>query len=505
MFRLFMGNLGGHGTYTVEEKTPGKTKSVIKKSARTIREPPTPELWQQHLDGKRPLGIVPVNGQGTCWWGVVDVDRYDIDHAAIVRQIEKLRLPLFLCRSKSGGAHLFVFLQEPAPAELLIERLKEMAGVLGFGDCEIFPKQTVILEDRGDLGNWLNMPYFESERGTRYAVTADGRGLSIGTFLDTAEAGRITVDKLESLRNVGLTSDPDLAEAPPCLQYMCGVGIPEGSKNNTIFALAILAKKMRPEGWEQLLDEWNRKYVISPALSSEEMSDLFRRLRKKDYSYKCHDQPLVSHCDSKACRTRRYGVGSASAPDITSISILDTQPPLFFVYLTSGGTVECESDDLLTSRNFQRAVLIQLKQLIPLCKNEEWQSLVSGMLEVAVMIEAPREVSTTGTLEEYLTQFCTDRHAAQDRDEILLGKPWLDDESNRYYFRLSDLMGHLEKNRFRELRRGQIVARIRDLGGDHHFFNLRGRGTNVFFVPKSAFSTQSLGHGTPRVGEGEEI
>ena len=503
MYRLFMGHLGGHGTYTHEEKSPGKAKSVIKKTARTVRDPPTVELWQEHLDGRRPLGIVPVNGQGLCWWGVVDVDKYDIDHVVIVQRIAKLKLPLVLCRSKSGGAHLFLFLSEPSPAELLIARLREIAGVLGYGDCEIFPKQTVILEDRGDLGNWLNMPYFDAERGTRFAVTVDGRGMSLAAFLDHALSSRITERDLEKLSGRLLTADPDLTEAPPCLQYMCGVGVPEGSKNNTMFALGILAKKMRPEGWEQLLDDWNRRFVNPPILSSEEMMGLLRSLRKKEYNYRCNDQPLCAHCDSRACRTRKYGVGSSVGIEITSISILDTQPPLFFVCLGTGGTVECEADDILSSRSFQRAVLTQLKIIIPMCKQEDWLSSLQPLLESAVTVEAPREATTDGTMIEYMEQFCTDRHAAQDRDEILLGKPWYDEDTGRHYFRLLDLMGHLEKHKFRDLRRGQIVARIREMGGDNHFFNLKGRGTNVFWLTRDAFSVQTEPYKTPRVGESE--
>jgi len=501
MFKLFMGHSGGHGTYSHEERTPGKAKSVIKKSARTLRDPPTPDLWQKHLDGLRPLGIVPVNSEGMSYWGVIDVDKYDLDHSKIVQKIEKLSLPLVLCKSKSGGAHIFMFMADPVSADSLISRLREIASVMGYGDSEIFPKQTMILEDRGDLGNWLNMPYFDAENGSRYAVSADGRGLSVERFLDLAESVRLTEIDFRKSKPVVPVSDDDLAEAPPCLQYMCGVGIPEGSKNNTVFALGVLAKKMRPEGWESLLDSWNQKYVERPALTSDEMIGLMKNLRKKSYNYRCKEQPLVQHCDSKACRTRRFGIGTASVPDISSISILDTQPPLFFVCLTSGGTVECSTDDIVTSRAFQRSALEQLRTMLPLYKQEEWQSRIQECLDQAVIIEAPREVSSQGALKDLFEQFCTDRHAAQEKDEILLGKPWLDDESDRYFFRLSDFTSHLERNRFRDFTRGQLVSRIRELGGNHSFFNIKGRGVNVWWLPKEIFSIQTEPFSVPRSEE----
>lgn len=501
MFELFRGHTGGHGTYGNEEKSPGKAKSEIKKTARTLREPPTPALWQQHLEGTRPIGIIPVNNIGMCWWGVIDVDKYDLDHASIVKAIERMKLPMIVCRSKSGGAHIFMFLKESVSAVDLITKLKQIAVFLGFGSSEIFPKQTEILEDRGDLGNWLNMPYFNAEGGTRYAVTNDGRGLSIDRFLDLAFKTRLTEEEFHAVSPGKLSVDGDLSEAPPCLQYLATVGVGDGSKHNALLAFGILAKKIWHEGWDTKLAEWNQKFILPPAASPEDLLGIIKHLRKKDYVYKCKDQPLASHCDSRACRNRKYGIGSGSAPDITSISVLDTQPPLFFVCLNSGGTVECQSDDILSSRNFQKAALEQLKIVLPLFKNDVWLDQMQKCLEQAIIIDAPKEVGSSGALHELLEEFCTDRHSAKDKDEILLGKPWLDEDKHRYWFRLSDFTSHLEKAKFRDFRRSQIVSRIKELGGDHGFFNMRGRGVNVWWVPASAFSVQSEPHTIPRSEE----
>lgn len=500
MFTLFRGHSGGHGTYGQEERSAGKAKTEIKKTARTLREPPTPDLWHLHLEGRRPLGIIPVNSHGECWWGVIDVDKYDLSHMDIVRRIAHLKLPLIVCRSKSGGAHLFLFCSEPVPSTLIISKLREWAAVLGYGDCEIFPKQTEILEEKGDLGNWLNMPYYDASRGQRYAISSDGKGLSVEKFLTLAESSRVSQDQLESTTPGSASEDPDLADGPPCLQYLAGVGVGEGGRNNALFAFGVLAKKKFPDNWEQRVEDWNRRF-FSPPLGTEEVLIIIRSLRKKDYSYRCKDQPICSHCDARACKGRKYGVGQDATPDISSISILDTTPPLFFVVLTSGGTVECSSEDILSSRAFQKTALEQLRTLLPLYKQDAWIGKVQECLEQAVLIEAPREVGTAGAFHDLLEQFCTDRHAAQARDEILLGKPWLDEESGRYFFRLSDLMSHLERAKFREMTRQQVTARIREMGGGHDFFNLRGRGANVWWIDETAFSVQSEPHAPPRTQE----
>ena len=52
-----------------------------------------------------------------------------------------LNLPLIVCRSKSGGAHVFLFTKENIPASLMQSKLKEMAIILGYEGSEIFPNK----------------------------------------------------------------------------------------------------------------------------------------------------------------------------------------------------------------------------------------------------------------------------------------------------------------------------------------------------------------------------
>ena len=136
-----------------------------------------------HLDGERPLGIIAIREDSTCLWGAVDIDKYDLDHAQLVRDLAELGAPAIVCKTKSGGAHVYLFFSEPIPAQTVIDKLRELASALGHGDAEIFPKQAQVLLERGDLGNWLNMPYFDSRRTERYAVESDGRGMSVEMFL----------------------------------------------------------------------------------------------------------------------------------------------------------------------------------------------------------------------------------------------------------------------------------------------------------------------------------
>ena len=178
---IFQGNQGAYGVMRLTGKTTEKGKAIAK--AFIERHPVTDKLWEEHIAGKDPaLGIIPINENNKCKWGCIDVDIYNLDHLSIMREIKGHGFPLVTFRSKSGGAHLFLFSKEFIPASLMQSKLKAMAEVLGYGDSEIFPKQTEIIAERGDVGNFLNLPYHGGIRGMRYTFEAGGKAASLESF-----------------------------------------------------------------------------------------------------------------------------------------------------------------------------------------------------------------------------------------------------------------------------------------------------------------------------------
>ena len=144
---IFEGNNSAYGIMKLTGEVTEKGKAVAK--ALIKREEVTDKLWQEHVEGKEPaLGIIPINENNECRWGCIDIDVYNVDHLVLMRNIKGLSLPLVTFRSKSGGAHLFLFASEFIPASLMQSKLKAMAEALGYAGSEIFPKQTEILVER---------------------------------------------------------------------------------------------------------------------------------------------------------------------------------------------------------------------------------------------------------------------------------------------------------------------------------------------------------------------
>jgi hypothetical protein len=104
---IFSGLDIAYGTYKIESSR-GDGKQAGK--AVVVRKPPTDDLWVKHLEGVEPsLGIIPIRSDNTCIWGCIDIDQYPLDHAGLIKKVRHLELPMIVCRSKSGGAHVFLF------------------------------------------------------------------------------------------------------------------------------------------------------------------------------------------------------------------------------------------------------------------------------------------------------------------------------------------------------------------------------------------------------------
>ena len=117
--------------YGIYEITGHKnTATGVKKNGRgkTLQEPLTVELWQQHLSGEVSIGVIPLKDDETCKWGCIDIDEYPIDVNNIIKTVESMGLPVVPCASKSGGLHLFLFTKDPVPAIKFKNKLEDIAA-----------------------------------------------------------------------------------------------------------------------------------------------------------------------------------------------------------------------------------------------------------------------------------------------------------------------------------------------------------------------------------------
>ena len=117
----------------------------------------------------------------------------------------------------------------------------------------------------------------------------------------------------------------------------------------------------------------------------------------------------------------------------------------------------------------------------PRMNDRSWQTLIQSLMDNGMeIIEVSEDVTIEGQFMELLESFCTDMAQANTREEILLGKPYT--EEGKTYFRIKDLKEYLVKHRFTDMETNRVASKLRDLNAKHKFWNIKGRGTNVWYI-----------------------
>lgn len=492
--KIFRGHDRAYGTYTIKKSMAHGDKVLGK--GHTIHKPVTEEIWKDHLEGRKAIGIIPIRDDSTCFWGAIDIDIYKgLNIKKILSDINKNDLPLIPCRSKSGGLHCFCFVKEYVQASLMREKLSDFAALLGFGDSEIYPKQSEVLSERGDMGQWINIPYFNYKETDRYALKKTGKAMTIDEFLTVVNTIWLPKKEFEAF-TINIVST--ITDGPPCLQYLITKGFSPGTRNEGLFNIAVYLKKS-VNNWEDVVDDYNEKY-IDPSLHSNEVLAIIKSVRRKDYNYTCEKSPFKNHCNISLCRSREHGVGHLTGmPQLTSLTKYDSRPPVWFIDVEGGGRLELTTEELQSQQRFQKRCMEVLNQMPPTVKMNIWTSMIQILLESVTIIEAPADASPKGLFFEYVERFCTSRAQAREKDEILLGKPWT--HKNNHYFRIADLMSYLERIRFKDYKVNKICSILQERGGKSVFFNLKGKGLHVWEIP--AFIVQNEEFDTPDIENNE--
>lgn len=485
---LFRGLEKAHGTYLVTDARPeGEKQEGVGK---TVLKPVTNDLWQTHLDGKTRIGVVPINDESMCYFGAIDIDIYPLNLVEVCKIIHKVQLPLNPCRSKSGGLHAYLFTNEAVPAALLGRKLKEFAALIGYSkirdkkgdekDVDIYPRQDTVLSERGDIGNWINMPYFGGEDTLCYGMDSLAKPLTPLDFLAKANGNKVTRKWLEQWV---ISKSDEFKDGPPCLQALFRLGLGEGQRNNGLLNVATYYHRKDPSKVKKAVVEMNEK-MCKPPLGVGEVSILSESTGRKKYLYACSKHPLRGHCDQGLCRTRRYGIAEVTGSLVfAGIRKYDAEPPVWFVNIAGMGALELTTESLQSQVLFQKRCMESLNMMPPFVSQKIWTATVQELMLGVDIIEAPPEATPAGRLIEHLDKFLSGRNVAKSKEELLMGKIWLEDKERMYYFRMQDFIYFLDRTHYKELKPSQVASVINQHGGGHQFFNINRRGTNCMKFP----------------------
>ena len=458
-----------------------KTKGI----ATTVSDRgPSLQLWEEHLAGRDGLGIIPINDAATVHFAAADIDEYSLDLKHLAAEVYRLKLPLTLCRTKSGGAHLYLFGKEALSAKTAVGRMMEWAALLGYSGCEIFPKQTK-LAGANDVGNWINMPYHGGERSLRYGISFEGKALTPEEFLVYAEHMAVTQAELEAFTTED--ADPAFLDGPPCLQTLAQRGFPEGSRNLSMFSIGVYLQKRYGQGWEAHMAEYNERFMLPP-MTDKDVTGVAKSLGKKNYGFKCRDHPIAPVCNRQLCLTRKFGIGQVEDdPGVVfgPLVKLLTRPPAW-IWSVNGENIEMTTFELMDQNRAHARIIEGLNVWPGTVKPKTWQKLVQEKLGVVTTEEAPPDAGVEGQWQYHLHQFCT-TNVAGAIDEVMMERPFTAD--GKTYFRSADFINYLRRKGINRVDPKELYQWLRSIEGAHTFKNLKGKGVNLWVV--DAFSEQT--------------
>jgi hypothetical protein len=287
---------------------------------------------------------------------------------------------------------------------------------------------------------------------------------------------------------------------------LCKQKISEGGRNNGLFNIGVYLRKSHPDSWETEIQNYNITY-LQPPLPLNEVNAVAKQLQKSDYAYKCKDQPIVNYCNNDLCRTRKFGIDAAvSGATVANLRKYDSDPPVWFVDV-NGAPVELDTEGLMNQTNFQRACIDQLNHMPRSLTKQAWESRINTLLSdmqktEGSVVEVSEDASTSGAFYELLEEWVSAMQKANDREEILLKRPWTDEDEGTVYFRIRDLEAHLKRNQFKEYKPHKIAQRLRDINGSATSISIKNRTVRVWVIP--AFENIAVDVETPDFGENNE-
>ena len=397
---------GKNNTYVKNElpKTRPQEGEKIKTKITNNEGKVDKELLSHHLLGDFGVGICPVNAEGKCYFGVIDIDMYKPKIKRVLHFIKEYQLPLLPFRSKSGGLHVYLILTKSVSAKTMRETLNNISYyfsldmLYGKGKVEVFPKQ-----DKAEgFGSSITLPYFNCENPYTYLLDLDGNQVEFKDALEYIQKHLTTIEAVKD----ALEKLP-YNDAPPCIQRILlseEVGGEDTGRNNFLFSFAVYAKKKYGSGFESYVEAINSSFE-SP-LEGSVVDQTCASVRDNEYIYKCKDTPCNGFCNKTECKKREFGLGRDkghfTGVDYGQLFRYMTAEPYYIWKLRLQGqeqwkdVVFKDEGYLLDQKNFAKMCVRYLNQAPMQVSNNDWYSILNSVLPNIQNIEVKQESDTSG-------------------------------------------------------------------------------------------------------------
>jgi hypothetical protein len=201
----------------------------------------------------------------------------------------------------------------------------------------------------------------------------------------------------------GATVEDTFRGGPVCLSIIAKLGC-HTFQHNFLFNVAIFLKRKYPENWEEVM-RWCNFYILKPAGNMEKLESLIKDFGRRDYEYRCKDEPICGFCHSRICRLEPYGVGSGNGDAAKMELGLTKINRIPILWIVGSERMRMTGDDLLDQRKFRGKCMEYGHPFPDWFKRFEWDEVLRRNIESAVMVEPFVLFKTSIDQLEMLTQF----------------------------------------------------------------------------------------------------
>jgi hypothetical protein len=241
---------------------------------------------------------------------------------------------------------------------------------------------------------------------------------------------------------------------------------------------------------------------------------------KKEYQYKCNDQPMCLHCSLEECKLRQFGVGGNFNSQIGDLTVYKSDDSTWYLNV-DGRRVVVTTEQLYNQHQFGQACMNQIIDVPNATTAAAWRRKLQQLMKNVVIIEMAHEITKAGRFETLLEQFLEDQGEAEHIDEIDMGKALFEereyidkikDENGERevsvkkmtaYFKSDKLQKFLKKHDFKNYSPTQMAAHIRNkLGGGDIRRKVKGKTAYMWYLPwikksNESFKTPDMDEDTP--------
>ena len=467
-----------------------------------VKEPVTKELWQNHLNGTGPnLGIFPLTREGTCKWGAIDIDVNNFDYEDLLNRIRKKKLPLIMFRSKSGRAHVYMFMKDFTPAQEVQLVMNKFAAKLGLGDMldRIYPMQTSL--GKNDFGSWLNMPYYNQEETSTCAYKDNFDGATIEEFFEMYDK-YVQTDLSQHLveevkQNIKKPKEKTLEDfLLPCTKNCLELNnnkIPDENRNDYLLHMYTWSMRAVEKGVkkipeyskmdaETLLKYFNQEYMARPVEEKEIQNTIFKS-KDKEYKYLCKKPTIKKYCDSSACTRHVCGITPLDAEKLVKatqalgkITKYLSEPPIFFESVdvkNENGSgykrirIEMQGEDIINKQKWLNKLAnqgcfphISLHEQ----KSSDFLVMQYERIENCLHEAADEEASEDFEFKSIIYAFVNKMTVSYNKEDLLKNACYVNKDTHELDFKLPSLMEYLKSNHIK-IPANQLTLKLKKIMG----------------------------------------